>query len=66
VPLIEKKSGQVIAIVGETVQLMDMETYQTFEIPMPLEDEIKSKLAPGVEVEYWSILGKNKIVRVKS
>jgi translation initiation factor 5A len=66
VPLIEKKSGQVIAIVGETVQLMDMETYQTFEISMPLEDEIKSKLAPGVEVEYWSILGKNKIVRVKS
>lgn len=55
----------MIAIAGEIVQLMDMETYQTFEISMPLEDEIKNKLAPGVEVEYWSMLGRNKIVRVK-
>jgi len=65
VPMIEKRSGQVIAVFGDSVQLMDMETYQTFETPSPTEEEIRSRLAPGVEVEYWSILGRNKVTRIK-
>jgi translation initiation factor 5A len=65
VPMIEKKTGQVLAFVGNNVQIMDMESYETFETPMPEEDEIKSKLAPGVEVEYWQMLGQNKIMRTK-
>ncbi len=65
VPMIEKKTGQVIAFVGNNVQLMDMQSYETFETPMPAEEEIKSKLAPGVEVEYWQMLGQNKIMRTK-
>lgn len=65
VPLIEKKTGQVLAFMGNNVQLMDMQSYGTFETPIPEEEEIKSKLAPGVEVEYWQMLGKNKIMRTK-
>ncbi|HDD26009.1 MAG TPA: translation initiation factor IF-5A [Acidilobales archaeon] len=64
VPIIEKRTGQVLAITGDTLQIMDLETYETFEIEMP-EEEIASKLAPGVEVEYWVIMGRKKIVRVK-
>jgi len=64
-PLIEKKSAQVISVGGDSVQLMDMETYQTFEAPLSADDEIRSKLASGVEVEYWSALGRNKVIRVK-
>ena len=65
VPLIEKKTGQVLAFVGNNVQIMDMQTYETFETPMPEEEEIKAKLAAGVEVEYWQMLGQNKIMRTK-
>ena len=65
VPMIEKKTAQVLAFVGTNVQLMDMQTYETFETPMPEEEEIKTKLAPGVEVEYWQMLGLNKIMRTK-
>jgi len=65
VPMIEKKTGQVLAIVGTNVQIMDMESYETFETPMPADEEIKSKLAPGVEIEYWQMLGQNKIMRAK-
>jgi len=65
VPMIEKKTGQVLAFVGNNVQLMDMESYETFETPLPEEEEIKTKLAPGVEVEYWQMLGLNKIMRTK-
>ena len=65
VPMIEKKTGQVLALVGPNVQLMDMQSYETLETPIPEEEEIRSKLAPGVEVEYWQMLGQNKIMRTK-
>jgi translation initiation factor 5A len=65
VPMIEKRTGQVLAIVGNNVQIMDMESYENFETSMPVEEEIKSKIAPGVEIEYWQMLGQNKIMRTK-
>ena len=64
VPMIEKKSGQVISILSNSVQIMDLETYEIFEAPL-LEEEKKFDYTPGVEVEYWRILGKTKIVRKK-
>ncbi len=65
VPMIEKRTGQVISISGNMIQLMDMETYQTFETETPTDEEVKGKLMSGLEVEYWNMLGKIKIVRVK-
>jgi translation initiation factor 5A len=66
VPIIEKRSGQVISLLQAVVQIMDLETYQIFELPLPEEKEIKSKLVSGAEVEYRRILGRVKIMRVKS
>jgi len=65
VPMIEKKGGQVVAILPSAVQVMDLETYEIFEAPLPEEEKLKSKLASGVEVEYWRILGRTKITRTK-
>jgi translation initiation factor 5A len=65
VPLIEKKTGQVIALLPSAVQLMDLETYEMSEAPYPEDEDIKSKLASGVEVEYWTILGRTRITRTK-
>ena len=33
VPIIEKKAGQVIALLPAAVQVMDLETYEIFEAP---------------------------------
>ena len=65
VPIIEKKTAQIISIMDNIVQAMDMSNYITFETSMPSEEDIKSLLAPGVEVEYWEMIGKKKIVRIK-
>jgi len=65
VPIVEKRPGQVLSIMPNAVQLMDLETYEVFEAPLPEEEDIRSKLEPGVEVEYWRILGRAKIMRVK-
>ncbi len=65
VPMIDKKSGQVISITGNSVQLMDLENYETFETPMPDDEELKGQMTPNAEVEYWEVLGKKLIVRKK-
>jgi translation initiation factor 5A len=63
VPIIDKRNGQVLALMGDdVVQLMDLETYETFEMPIP--DEYKGKLEPGNEIMYLQALGKKKITRV--
>ena len=64
VPIIEKKGGQVIALLPAAVQVMDLETYEILEAPLP-EEEISSKLASGIEIEYWRILGRTRIMRTK-
>ena len=64
VPLINKKSGQIISISGQTLQIMDLESFDVFETSA-VEDEIRDKISQGSEVEYWSVLDKIKIVRVK-
>jgi translation initiation factor 5A len=66
VPLIEKRSGQVVSSNPSNVQLMDLETFETFDVPVPADEEIKNKMVSGAEVEYWRVLGRTKIMRVKS
>ena len=65
VPLIDKRSGQVFAVSSSGVQIMDLETYEYLDAPFPEEAELKAKLVSGVEIEYWRILGRVKIVRTK-
>ncbi len=65
VPVIEKRVGQIIADMGDMFQIMDMETFETFEVEKPEDEKLLSKLAPGVEVEYWVVMGKRMIVRTR-
>jgi translation elongation factor P/translation initiation factor 5A len=44
---------------------MDLETYEYVDAPFPEDANLKAKLTVGAEIEYWKILGKIKIVRVK-
>jgi len=62
VPLIDKRSAQVLALIGSDVQLMDMSSYETFELPIP--EEFRAELAPGKEVSYFEAMGRRKITRV--
>jgi translation initiation factor 5A len=65
VPLIDKINGQVISMSGQVLQIMDLETFEVFETSA-VEDEIRDKINQGGEVEYWKVLERIKIVRVKS
>ncbi|ENN95807.1 translation initiation factor IF-5A [Methanocaldococcus villosus KIN24-T80] len=62
VPIIDRRKGQVLAVVGDTVQIMDLQTYETLELPIPEGLELE----PGKEVEYIEAVGQYKITRVFS
>jgi len=61
IPIIDKRTAQVISVMGNKAQLMDLETYETFEIEVP--EELKDKIKEGNEVEYLQAMGKRKITR---
>jgi translation initiation factor 5A len=62
VPIIDKRNAQILSLIGtEAVQLMDLETYETFEMPVP--EDLKGQLQPGNEILYISAMGKRKITR---
>ncbi len=65
VPLIEKRTAQVVYMEDDSVQLMDLESYESFFALKPTEKKMLDKLTANVEVEYWNVLGRTKIVRVK-
>jgi len=50
VPVIEKRSGQVISLSGDNAQLMDLEDFSIFEVPVP--EEVKP-IKEGDEVLVW-------------
>jgi translation initiation factor 5A len=62
VPIIEKKTAQILSISQNEGLLMDMETFEQFNIPIP--DEFRDRAKSGVEVEYWESMGKRKLMRV--
>lgn len=65
VPMIDKRSGQVISL-GDAISIMDSETYEMLEVPLPSDEEIRRKIEPGVTVEYWRIMNRSMVVNVKS
>ena len=67
VPILDKRIGQILAVMGDQVQIMDLETFETFELPIPAEfdEEIRCAVGTDLGVEYIIALGNMKIMRTK-
>lgn len=65
IPIVEKNSAQIVSMGPTTLQLMDLVTYEVFDVSKPDEEDLISKIEAGKEVEYWKIMGRYKIQRVK-
>ncbi len=63
VPIIEKKDAQILSIKDNMVNVMDMETYETFDLVIP--DELKGKIKDGDQVVYWVVLNDKILKQVK-
>ena len=62
-PIIEKKIAQVLSTSDKTANVMDMESYETFELEIP--KELKEQVKEGVEVLYWALMGIKVLREVK-
>lgn len=58
IPIIERKQGQVVSTDGEDMQVMDLDTYETFTMRIP-EDVDAS---PEETIEYLEMDEQRKIV----
>ncbi len=54
VPIVEKKTAQVLSIQGATASVMDMTTYETFDLN--ITEEMKSEVKEGASISYWIIM----------
>lgn len=62
VPMITKNKAQVLSVGEETASVMDLESFETMDLPYP--EELKAEIAPEKTVEYWDVEGKKAIRRV--
>lgn len=63
IPIIEKRNGQVMAVHENMANVMDMDNYETFDLPIP--EEIKDQIKEGAQVSYWIVLGEKVIKQAK-
>ncbi|HNX47275.1 MAG TPA: translation initiation factor IF-5A [Methanomassiliicoccales archaeon] len=62
VPMIDKRKAQILSISGEEVQLMDLDNYETFQLPIP--EEYKGQLTAGEDIMYMIAMDRRKITKV--
>ena len=63
VPIIDKKSAQILSISGDTANVMDMETYETFDLKIP--EDLKDSIKEGSQIIYWIIMNEKVMKQVK-
>lgn len=63
-PIIEKKSAKVLSITGNLANVMDTESYETFDLEIP--EDLKDSVKDGVDVLYWILMGAKVMKQLKS
>lgn len=63
VPIIEKKIAQILNIHDTTANVMDAETFETFDLKIP--EELQGVVAEGNNILYWVILNDKVMKQIK-
>ncbi|MBT4541254.1 translation initiation factor IF-5A [Candidatus Woesearchaeota archaeon] len=64
VPIIDKRTAQVLSISESKANVMDVETYETFDLEIPAE--LKEGCVEGCNVLFWVVLDSKVMKQVKS
>ena len=63
VPIVEKKTAQVLSIQNNVANVMDSVTYETFDLKIP--EDLKGQVVEGANILYWEILDQKVMKQVK-
>ena len=63
VPIIEKSSAQILSVKEDVASVMDMISYEPFDLKIP--EELKDQVKEGSQVLYWTILNEKVMKQLK-
>lgn len=63
-PVIDKKGANVLSITGDVANVMDEETFETFDLKIP--EELKGEVVEGCNVLYWIVMNDRVMKQVKN
>ncbi len=64
VPIVDKRSAQVLSINGEMATVMDAETFETFDLKIP--EELKESCVERCNILYWVIMNERIMKQIKT
>lgn len=64
IPIIDKRNAQVLSVHGNSCNVMDSETFESFDIGIP--QELSDGIKEGVVILYWVILGERVMKQIKN
>ena len=62
-PVIEKRSAQILSIAGNMANVMDADSFETFDMEIP--EELKAYVKENINVLYWVITGVKIMKQIK-
>ncbi|MBS3076843.1 translation initiation factor IF-5A, partial [Candidatus Pacearchaeota archaeon] len=62
VPMVEKKRVQILSVNGENASVMDLESYETIDVP--IHADARGSAETDKQAEVWDIEGKKMLMRV--
>jgi len=63
VPVIDKRNAQILSVDGNHANVMDMESYESFDIV--ISPEFEGQIKSGQVVVYWIILDDKVLKQIK-
>lgn len=63
VPILLRKKAQILSVTGNKAQIMDMETYEVFELDIP--EDMKETIKAGIETNYYEVVGIKTLKQLK-
>ncbi|MFT4250475.1 MAG: translation initiation factor IF-5A [Candidatus Woesearchaeota archaeon] len=63
VPIIDKRNAQVLSVAENLANVMDSESYETFDLTIP--EELQGQIQAGQIVVYWVILDDKVLKQIK-
>jgi translation initiation factor 5A len=53
-PIVEKRTAQVLSVNANSANVMDMETFETYDLVIP--NDLQEQVVEGCTVLYWQIV----------
>ncbi|MGB1697034.1 MAG: translation initiation factor IF-5A [Thermoplasmatota archaeon] len=64
VPVMDRRGAQILAVMGDTAQLMDSESFETFDLPIP--EELKGEAEAGKDCVYIDSMGRRMLQSIQA